>query len=696
MAAALFGKRSTRFRHVYGSPAQKENCYDNIRVSGNAHDSMFCAVNRQYLGIVTEFAGGGGFTVLPISRTGRIDHNAPKVSGHSAPVMDIKWNPFNDNVIASASDDATVKIWEIPKQGIFTDLTQWSVDLKGHARRVAYLEWHPTAENILLSAGFDHSTILWNCEVGSPILTSNCHNETIQSISWNRDGSLYASTCKDRKARVVDPRTGKAVISFEPHQGNKTTKILFLGDTKQLFTTGFSQFAQRQYGLWDMRNAGQGAIKQENVDSASGILFPFYDHDTRMIYLAGKGDGNIRYFELTPTDPFVHYLSEYQSPHPQRGLGVMPKLGLDTSKCEIFRFYKLHSNRPYCEPISMIAPRKAETFQEDLYPPTASDKPALSALEWISGSNRDPLLVNIRDPTQQLNNPSTVTSKPVRMPSQSSIHKTSVSSLNGIQATSTEEVNEQNLPLSIKNIRKLVGDFEEHNVDKHSSTSEVSLHKNGKHPSEQSLHGSSRGSDSVFERNSQLRRSDTGQSPNIVEESGIKPSDIANSKKFLCNNEKPEMHVPQSHEPTGEPGGAKVRIESTSTAGPIMLPHPPNVPNPHPHHNVHLHHQEQQAAQQTSIGLGNGAFKPVSSSRPQPPANIIIPADKPVSAGFVVSSSVSSPMSPTGRFAQPQLTPQQQENMIPSAQTHTHVKQSNKAIKYFYHSQVISRTPSFL
>ncbi len=34
--------------------------------------------------------------------------NTPKVCGHSGPVLDVKWNPFDDYMIASCSDDATV------------------------------------------------------------------------------------------------------------------------------------------------------------------------------------------------------------------------------------------------------------------------------------------------------------------------------------------------------------------------------------------------------------------------------------------------------------------------------------------------------------------------------------------------------------------------------------------------------------
>ena len=40
---------------------------------------------------------------------------------------------------------------------------------------------------------------------------------------------------------------------------------------------------------------------------------------------------------------------------------------------------------------------QSELFQEDLYPDTASQVPALSADEWIEGKNADPNLMSIRD-----------------------------------------------------------------------------------------------------------------------------------------------------------------------------------------------------------------------------------------------------------------------------------------------------------
>lgn len=51
---------------MYGVPFKRERCYDNVKITRNAHDSNFCAVNPKFVAIVTEVAGGGAFLVLPL------------------------------------------------------------------------------------------------------------------------------------------------------------------------------------------------------------------------------------------------------------------------------------------------------------------------------------------------------------------------------------------------------------------------------------------------------------------------------------------------------------------------------------------------------------------------------------------------------------------------------------------------------
>ncbi|XP_008198815.1 coronin-2B isoform X2 [Tribolium castaneum] len=389
------GVRSSKFRHVYGEPAKREKCYDNINITKNAHDSQFCAVNPKFVALVTEVAGGGAFIVIPIESTGRLDFNASRVTGHTGPVLDIKWNPFNDNVIASCSDDCTIKLWHIPDGGLSMHLTEWLVELQGHKRRVAYIEWHPCAENILFSAGFDHLVIIWDIEKGETVNVIDCHPDVIYSMSLNRDGSLLTTTCKDKKLRVIEPRSGIVKSEGVCHAGSKASKVTFLGSSGRLLTTGFSRHSDRQYSIWDQNDLSK-PLTIDTIDSSSGVVFPFFDCDSNIVFLAGKGDGNIRYYEVTDEPPYIHFLSQFLSGSPQRGLGIMPKRGLNIHICEIFRFYKLHAIKGICEPISMIVPRKSDQFHEDLYPDTAAPKPALSAQEWIKGLNANPILMSMK------------------------------------------------------------------------------------------------------------------------------------------------------------------------------------------------------------------------------------------------------------------------------------------------------------
>lgn len=52
-------------------------------------------------------------------------------------------------------------------------------------------------------------------------------------------------------------------------------------------------------------------------------------------------------------------------------------------------------NDSYIEPISFTVPRRAETFQSDIYPPAFGNKPAMSAQEWLGGKTAVPPKIDL-------------------------------------------------------------------------------------------------------------------------------------------------------------------------------------------------------------------------------------------------------------------------------------------------------------
>lgn len=388
------GVRPSKFRHVYGS--SKKECYTDISIHRNGHDGNCCAVNPIFLAIEADAA----FVVIPLNHTGRIDFQRCKVIGHAGQIFDLKWNPFNDYQIASASDDCTIKLWDIPEGGLTAALSEFTNELVGHRRKVTQLEWHPSTDNVLISAGFDNLVIVW--DVSSAPLNGNsilkiidCHVDQIYSLAVSREGSHIATTSKDKILRVIEPRSGIVVAQGMAHNGTKQSKVVFLSDGKVL-TTGFSKHSDRQYAIWNQHDLKQ-PLMAADVDSASGVLQPFFDYETKTLYLCGKGEGCIRYYEIVDDHPHIYYLNQFISGQPQKALGWMPKRGLNVAVCEIFRFYKLHGSGNMVEPISFIVPRKSTLFQDDLYPDTLSTKPAMSINDWfVLGSNIKPILISMK------------------------------------------------------------------------------------------------------------------------------------------------------------------------------------------------------------------------------------------------------------------------------------------------------------
>jgi len=164
----------------------------------------------------------------------------------------LQWNPFDDNILVSASEDTTIKVWFIPDGGLHEDLKDYVGDLRQHEKKVGIVRWHPCASNILASAGFDNLVIIWDVFRQAAIYILKGHPDTIHSLCFNWNGSRIATTCKDKMIRVLDPRAGKQIYKGQGHRGPKGMQVTFLGNTNKLFTTGFSVGNQREVALWDL------------------------------------------------------------------------------------------------------------------------------------------------------------------------------------------------------------------------------------------------------------------------------------------------------------------------------------------------------------------------------------------------------------------------------------------------------------
>ena len=111
--------------------------------------------------------------------------------GHSNWVLDVNFSP-DSQMLASASYDNTVKLWTRQGRLIRT--------LRGPTDSVAHVRFNPTG-TILATTSWDNRVQLWRLD-DTLIKTLEGHQERVTSISWSNDGKALASASRDNTVIV--------------------------------------------------------------------------------------------------------------------------------------------------------------------------------------------------------------------------------------------------------------------------------------------------------------------------------------------------------------------------------------------------------------------------------------------------------------------------------------------------------------
>jgi coronin-1B/1C/6 len=215
---------------------------------------------------------------------------------HTAPVLDTDWSPHNDRLVASGGEDGKVMIWKVePDTFEGWGLEGWVptdfdpvARIDASPRKIGQVLFHPTAANVVASASGEHTVKLWDlANPEDPRAVLGGHGDAIQSLAFNPTGTLLATTCRDRKLRLFDPRAGgDAVRVTDGHGGIKGSRVVWMGEHDRIATTGFSKMSDRQVAVWE--TGGLGNIKTIVLDQSSGVIMPFWS-DNNILFLAGKG-----------------------------------------------------------------------------------------------------------------------------------------------------------------------------------------------------------------------------------------------------------------------------------------------------------------------------------------------------------------------------------------------------------------------
>lgn len=398
------------YRNAFADePHQNTQKYCDLPKPNESPEAKVLTASSKWL-CISQKGAGGGVIIRPLADEGLGRKQSPKVNCHAGRITDLAFSPFNPNMLLTGSEDTSIIAINLEADPETKQLKgPLSKDdiifqLSDHAKKVSYIAPHPTANNVLASTGWDRTVKVWDLVKTQEAISIEAHgHNTPFSLEWNRNGSLLATTCKDKMLRVFDPRAkGEAVQEAQFSESSKCCKMFWIPSKNWVGVYGFTKKAKRQCKIWDLA-AGLSAppILKNTLDNTSSIFFPTYDDETGLLWLWSKGDGSMSFSEIVDDGGIkIKPLVVHRSATPTKGGCFIPKVALNTAECELARFMKLTTNPEEVVPLRFTVPRKAG-FSADLFPDCPGAKAAQKAEAYLSGNNADPILTPMDPETLQ-------------------------------------------------------------------------------------------------------------------------------------------------------------------------------------------------------------------------------------------------------------------------------------------------------
>jgi WD40 repeat protein len=169
------------------------------------------------------------------------------LTGHEHEVFSVAFHPIPPSpplirgvggILASASGDRTVKLWNIHDGTCLQTLTE-------HTDWVRCVAFSPDGET-LASSGADHTIKLWDVHQGKCLRTLQAHTGWVRSVAFSSDGQTLASASGDRTIKIWNYHTGECLKTYTGHN-NSVYSIAYSPDSKILV----SGSGDRTVKIWD-------------------------------------------------------------------------------------------------------------------------------------------------------------------------------------------------------------------------------------------------------------------------------------------------------------------------------------------------------------------------------------------------------------------------------------------------------------